>query len=132
MRTTSQDDASLLDVLIDAFEKNETLDGSHWRELPMPDEAAAVRKFATLVDEARRWKGAPVRHEAAGPRRLAAWPDLDIRQLGRGIMVRARAPWFDWWHDRETWAGSPMVPIYDWLEEERKLAGGPPFDTVGG
>lgn len=89
---TSQQDATLLDVLIDGFEKNEIMDGFHWRNLPMPDEAAAVRKFAALIEEARRCKGQPARFEDAGPRRIAAWPDLEIRQIDRGIMVRARAP----------------------------------------
>jgi hypothetical protein len=32
----SPEDASLLDVLIDGFEKNEVLDGFHPRDLPMP------------------------------------------------------------------------------------------------
>ena len=117
---TSQEDATLLDILIDGFEKNEIMDGFHWRNLPMPDEAAAVRKFAALIDEARRWKGQPARYEDAGPRRIAGWPDLEIRQIDRGIMVRARAPWFDsWWHERTTWEGDPLGPIYDWLQEER-------------
>jgi hypothetical protein len=117
---TSQQDATLLDVLIDGFEKNEALDGFHWRDLPMPDEPEAVRKFAALAGEATRWKGQPRRFEDAGPRRIAAWPDLEIRQIGRGIMVRARAPWFRWWHDRKTWENDPMGSIYDWLEEERR------------
>jgi hypothetical protein len=119
-RTTSQEDATLLDVLIDGFEKNEVLHGFHWRDLPMQDEDAAVRKFGALVDEARRWKGPPSRLEEEPPRRIAAWADLEIRQVGRGIMVRARAPSFaDWWHERKTWEGDPMGPIYDWLEAER-------------
>lgn len=72
-----QENATLLDVVIDAFEKNEVHHGFHWRELPMPDEEAAARKFATLSDEARRWKGVSLRSEAgvgttarvvAGPR----------------------------------------------------------------
>lgn len=47
-------------------------------------------------------------------------PDLEIRQLGRGIMVRVRAPWFsDWWHEDVTWEGDPIGPIYEWLREER-------------
>jgi hypothetical protein len=116
---TSREDATLLDVLIDAFEKNEVLDGFHWRDLPMPDEPAALRKFAALSDEATRWKGPPTRLVDADPRRIAAWPDLEIRQVGRGIMVRARAPWFQWWHERSTWEDDPMGPLYEWLQEER-------------
>lgn len=57
------DDATLLDVLIDGFEKNELMDGFHWRQLPMSDEGAAARKFSSLVDEARQWKGSPTRVE---------------------------------------------------------------------
>lgn len=120
-RNGSQEDATLLDVLIDGFEKNEVLHGFHGRNLPMPDEEAATRKFGALVDEARRWKGTPERLEEEPPRRIAAWPDLEIRQVGRGIMVRARAAWFSgWWNERSTWEGDPMGPIYDWLEAERR------------
>jgi hypothetical protein len=118
-RGVSQQDATLLDVLIDGFEKNEVMGGFHWRDLPMPDEATAVTKFSALAEEARRWKGQPARLEGTGPRRIAAWPDLEIRQIGRGIMVRARAPRFDWWHERATWDGDPLGLIYEWLREER-------------
>jgi hypothetical protein len=112
-------DATLLDVLIDGFEKNEVLRGFHGRLLPMPDEAAAVEKFTALTDEARRWKGAPLRSEEREGRRLSAWLDLEIRQAGRGVMVRARAPRFDcWWHDRSTWADDPMTAIFAWLDED--------------
>jgi hypothetical protein len=119
-RSTSQEDATLLDILIDGFEKNEILDGFHWRNLPMPDEEAAVRKFAALVEEARRWKGAPTRVEEGASRRVHAWPDLEIRQAMRGVMVRVRGAFFsNWWHERSTWADDPMGPIYEWLGEER-------------
>ena len=117
-KPTSQEDATLLDVLIDAFEKNEILAGFHWRDLPMPDETAAIRKFDALKEEAQRWKGPPSRLEQDA-RRIAAWPDLEIRQAGRGVMVRARAPRFDWWHERKTWEGDPMGAIHDWIEAER-------------
>ena len=119
MTGKSQQEATLLDVLIDCFEKNESLYGLHCRDLPMPDEPAAMRKFDELTDEATRWKGRPTRLESAGPRRIAAWPDLEIRQAGRGILVQVRTPWFRWWHDPKTWEGDPMGPIYDWLNEER-------------
>jgi hypothetical protein len=115
------EDATLLDVLIDGFEKNELIDGFHWRLLPMPDERAALRKFSSLTDEARRWKGPPSRVEETDGRRLAAWPDLEIRLAGRGLMVRARMPRFsDWWHERETWDGDPMGLLFDWIAEERR------------
>jgi hypothetical protein len=118
-RSTRRGDATLLDVLVDGFEKNEVLGGWHWRTLPFQDEAAAVRTFGALRDEGIRWKGAP-RRDLSGPaRRLTAWPDLEIRQAGRGILVRARAPRFDsWWHRPETWDGDPLGPVYDWIEEE--------------
>ncbi|HEX7843172.1 MAG TPA: hypothetical protein VF469_37130 [Kofleriaceae bacterium] len=117
---TWQEAATLLDILVDGFEKNEIWDGFHMRELPMPDEAAAVRKFGALVDEATRWKGQPARRKEEATRRLAAWPDLDIRQAGCGVMVRARAPWFDpWWHQKQTGEGDPMGAIRDWLREDR-------------
>jgi hypothetical protein len=110
-------DATLLDILIDGFEKNEVMRSFHRRELPMPDEAAAVRKFTALSDEAKRWKGAPLKFDDTNARRLAAWPDLEILQAGNGIMLRARAAAFDqWWHEATTWAGDPMRQIYDWIE----------------
>lgn len=114
----SREDASLLDVLIDGFEKNEVLDGFHLRDLPMPDESAAIRKFHTLVDEARRWKGEALEMCEQQGRRKAVWADLVIRQAGRGVMVQAKAPWFSaWWHERETWHDHPMGEIYKWLAE---------------
>jgi hypothetical protein len=118
-------DATLLDVLIDGFEKNEMLGGFHGRLLPMPNEAAAVQKFTALTDEAKRWKGAPLRSEEQDGRRLSQWPDLEVRQAGRGVMVRARAPRFDaWWHDRSTWAEDPMSAIFEWLDDEAHCARG--------
>jgi hypothetical protein len=112
-------DSTLLDVLIEGFEKNEVLRGFNGRMLPMPDEVAAVQKFREFIEEARRWKGAPVQSEEREGRRLSRWPDLEVRQAGRGVMVRARAPQFDcWWHDRSTWAGDPMSAIFAWLDED--------------
>jgi hypothetical protein len=112
-------DATLLDLLIDGFEKNEVLLGFHGRLLPMPDEVAAARKFVVLTDEATHWKGTPLRSEERDGRRLSLWPDLEIRQAGRGVMVRARAPRFDdWWHDDSTWVEDPMRAIFAWLDED--------------
>jgi hypothetical protein len=117
---TPQDDVTLLDVLIDGFEKNEVLRGFHFRELPMSEEAAAVRKFAAFADEARRWKGTPVRAEESSARRVVAWPDLEIRQVGRAVMVRVKAPSFnDWWNEPGTWSGNPMREIFEWIEGEK-------------
>jgi hypothetical protein len=113
------EDATLLDILIDGFEKNEVLEGFHWRRLPMPDEQAAARKFSSLTDEARRWKGPPTRTEGQSGRRLSAWPDLEIRQAGRGLVVRARAAGFShWWNDERTWQGDPLGRTFDWIAEE--------------
>jgi hypothetical protein len=113
------EDASLLDVLIDGFEKNEVLDGFHWRRLPMPDEHAAARKFRSLTDEARRWKGPPSRIDDQPGRKLNAWPDLEIRLAGRGLVVRARVAHLnDWWHDDRTWYGDPLGPAFDWIAED--------------
>jgi len=120
MSGKARDAVTLVDLLIDGFEKNEVLDGFHWRDLPMPDEPAAHQKFRALSDEGRRWKGPPSHEHDGGSRRIIAWPDLEIRQAGRGIMIRVRAPRFDgWWHDEATWQGAPMRAISDWLEEER-------------
>ena len=115
----SQSEATLLDVLIDGFEKNEILVGFHWRNLPMPDEVSAIQKFRELTEEATRWKGQPARIVEEEVRQASAWPDLEILRSGRGIMVRAAAPRFDhWWHESETWADDPMGPIFDWIDEE--------------
>jgi hypothetical protein len=112
-------DVGLLEVLIDGFEKNEVLEGFHWRTLPMPDEATAKAKFRSLVAEAERWKGEPRKCEA-GERDLAAWPDMDIRQSGRGILVRVKATGFaKWWNDGDAWEGDPLAAIYRWLHDER-------------
>ncbi len=120
MRSTSQEAATLLDILVDGFEKNEAFGGFHRRELPMPDEGAAARKFHALAEEAQRWKGPPERRQESAMRRLAAWPDREIRQAGRGVMVLARAPGFGaWWHDERTWEGNPMGAARAWLHEDR-------------
>ena len=118
------EDATLLDVLIDGFEKNELLEGFYGRQLPMPDERAAARKFDALTDEARRWKGPPTRVDEQPGRRLNAWPDLEIRLAGRGLLLRARMPQFnDWWSDERTWHGDPMTPAFDWIAEDRRDEG---------
>jgi hypothetical protein len=116
---TRPEDITLLDLLIDGFEKNEVLHGWHWRDAPMRDERLAVQKFGALVEEAQKWKGPPAQSNESSGRRLAAWYDLEIRQAGRGIMVRAKAPRVSrWWHDRQTWEGDPMGPIFEWIRED--------------
>jgi hypothetical protein len=114
----SPEDATLLDVLIDGFERNELLAGFHYRKLPLPDEQTARRKFASLSDEARRWKGAPDDGEESGSRRRASWSDLEILQAGSGVMIRVRSPFFaDWWHDEGTWRNDPMDELHAWIDE---------------
>jgi hypothetical protein len=121
-KAKSLEQVTLLDVLIDGFEKNESFTGFHCRELPMPDENAAHRKFAAFSDEARRWRGTPLRAQDDNGRRIAAWEDLELRQVGRGVMVRVRPPGFSsWWHDARTWEGDPMGPMFDWLAAEQQL-----------
>jgi hypothetical protein len=66
------DDATLLDILVDGFEKNEVLEGFHWRRLPLPDEEAAAAKFFSLIDEARRWKGPPTATERMSGEKMLA------------------------------------------------------------
>jgi hypothetical protein len=117
----SASEASLLDVLVDGFEKNEILHGFHWRELPCPSPAIARQRFTTFRDEATRWKGPPDHVVDDGQRRKAVWPDLEIVQVGRGVQVRVRAPWFgNWWHDTLTWEGDPMAGVWAWWREERE------------
>lgn len=111
--------ATLLDVLIDAFEKNEVLHGFHVRSLPLPDESSAVRKFESFVAEARRWKGDPDHLEERPARRRAAWPDFEVRQAGRGVLLLVRATGFSsWWNTADTWRDDPMGEVRAWLQEE--------------
>jgi hypothetical protein len=113
-------DASLLDVIIDGTEKwGEWLGGFTDRELPMPDEATAIRKFEAFAREGLAWKGPSIEEQRQGPRRFVRWPDLEIRQAGRGIMVLVRVAHFDeWWHAKETWAGDPMGLVRGWRREK--------------
>src|SRR5687767_5785174 len=115
-----QIEATLLDILIDGFEKNEVLYNHHSRELPMPDEDSAARKFDELADEARRWRGSPIQFDVSA-RRIAKWDDLEIRQAGRGILVRALTPRFStWWHEEATWQHQPLDAVFAWLDEESR------------
>lgn len=114
----SRADVSLLDILIDGFEKNEVEAGYHRRDLPMHDEDAAAKRFAAWAREATSWKGTPAASDHAGPRRFVRWPDLEILQAGRGVRVLARAPSFDsWWHESATWAGDPLGLVRAWMAE---------------
>jgi hypothetical protein len=115
----SSAEATLIDVLIDGFEKNEVMSGHHFRTLPLSDEDTAIAKFTELAAEGVRWKGRPVVETADKGRRRVAWDDLEIRQVGRGVLVLVRDPTFwRWWHDSATWDGDPMGPAYEWLAED--------------
>jgi hypothetical protein len=85
----SQDSATLLDILIDGFEKNETLDGFHWRNLPMPDEAAAGGKFVSLVarpgDPPGRTRGHDPRARTLVRQLVARQADVGRRTDGPAI-----------------------------------------------
>jgi len=116
----AQRDVTLIDILVDGFEKNEILDGTHWRQLPMPDEASAIEKFASLIDEATRWQGKPQTLTETVKRRKAVWTGLDIRQTGLAILVRVKTPWFNaWWHEA-AWDHDSFDDLYAWLKEDEK------------
>ena len=66
-----------------------------------------------------QWRTSHARVDGSPFLEAAWWADLEIRQVGRGVMVRVRAPRFTWWNDRQTWDGDPIGSVYDWLEEER-------------
>jgi hypothetical protein len=66
----------------------------HVRTLPLSDEGTAIAKFGELGAEAARWKGRPVVETAAKGHRRVAWEDLEIRPVGRGVMVLVRNPAF--------------------------------------
>ncbi len=87
---TRPEHATLLDILIDGFEKNESMYGHHWRKLPPGDEAAAIQKFTEFVAEARSWKGAPLDERSEGPRRLARWPVSPRRAASAGVLRASR------------------------------------------
>ncbi len=119
MTSKDQESVTLLDLLIAGFERNEVLGGYHWRELPMPDREAAARKFEALYAEAERWHGAPLRFEQGFERQLALWPELELRQAGRGVLVRVPAPRIEsWWSEPKTWAGEPMRAVAEWIDDE--------------
>ena len=116
--TARAQDTSLLTVIADAFEKNELMKGWFWRQLPLPDAAWAERKYEEFLEEITRWKGPPLLAERTSSRRRAAWGDIRIQQVGRGVMVWLRDGRVrDWWHDAATWAGDPMSAAWDWEGE---------------
>ena len=82
--------------------------------------ARARAKFDSLSVEVTAWKGLAVDTTDKDGRASATWADLELRQAGRGILIRVLAPWFgDWWHAANTWDDDPMDQLYDWLAEDR-------------
>ena len=114
---------TLLGVLMDALEKNETFGGYFHRRLPLPDAESAGRKLREFHDELVRWKGTPRLDEAGARGRRADWGDIRMKQAGRGVMVWARSGGVsDWWHEAESWADDPLADARDWdgpLDETR-------------
>src|SRR5687767_6210738 len=90
-RTTHADKVTLIDLLLDGFEKNESIDNWYWRQLPAPDEATAIRKFDEFAAEGRRWKGEPLETVEDPDRRALVWADFQIRQKGRGVIVAGKS-----------------------------------------
>ena len=114
-----QQEVTLLDLLIDGFEKNEVFKGFHRRVLPMPDEESARERFSALAAEAERWQGPPLRKRYESSPRFAVWADLQILQARRAVVVRVRAPRFStWWNEAKTWEGGPLGALDDWVLPE--------------
>lgn len=120
------EDATLLDVLIDGFEKNEMLEGFHERVLPLRDEQMARARFIAFSEEVLRWKGHPIRRAEQAGWQLTAWADLELLQAGRAIAIRIRAPRFSaWWHEPDTWRGEAMQRLFEAWEQADAAAGSP-------
>jgi hypothetical protein len=115
-------DVTLIDLLMDGFEKNESIDNWFWRQLPAPDDATAIRKFEEFAAEGRRWKGAPLESVSDSDRRAVVWSDLQIRQQGRGVIVAGKSEHIaPVWYESNTWNGDPMGDVFAWLSESVRL-----------
>jgi hypothetical protein len=115
------DDVTLIGLLLDGFEKNESIRGWHWRELPAPEEATAIAKFQEFAAEARRWKGEPRATVSESARRAVVWDDFQIRQQGRGVLVAGKSGGIGaLWHADGTWKDDPMADVYDWFSSEAR------------
>lgn len=107
-------DLTLTQAIACCFEKNEMLDGFVFRWCPMPYVPTAEAKFGEWVEEATRWKGSPQSDRGEGWQR-AWWPDLRIKQAGRGLSVWLKAtPAYFWWGRGENWDGDPCAGVYSW------------------
>ncbi len=114
-RGLEPEDTSLLTVLMDGFEKNESMGGRFWRQLPLKDAGLASRKYLEFRDELMRWKGPPKLEDSGVGFQRADWGDIRMKQAGRGVMIWVRAAGVSsWWHRRETWAGDPMAEAWEW------------------
>lgn len=111
------EDSTLLDILIDGFEKNEVLGGMHLRRLPLPSAEAGRAVFDRFVAEASTWQGAPTDVRDEGHRAVVRWPDLEIWWAGRGIHIRARSSVRHWWHALSTWADDPTEAVWAFRDE---------------
>jgi hypothetical protein len=120
--TSRADDVTLIDLLVNGFEKNESIGGWHWRQLPAPDAATAIRKFEEFAAEGRRWKGKPLESVSDHDRRALVWSDLQIRQKGRGVLVAGKSENVaSLWHEDDTWDGDPMGDVFDWFSESASV-----------
>ena len=109
------EETSLLGVLMDCFEKNETWNGWFLRRLPLADAPTAARKYREFRDELVRWKGQPSIDEEAGGWRRADWGNIRMKQAGRGILIWVRSEGVsDWWHESDTWRDDPLAEAWDW------------------
>ena len=55
---------------------------------------------------------------------MASWQDLELWQVGRGLIVRVRAPHFgSWWNAEATWKDDPIGAVHDWIEAEHERTG---------
>jgi len=84
------EEVTLLDLLIDGFEKNEVFDGFHERVLPLRDEQLAKARFSSLSEEARRWKGTPIRTDQQAAWELVEWADLGCCELAGRLPCGSR------------------------------------------
>jgi hypothetical protein len=119
---SNADDVTLIDLLMNGFEKNECFDDWFWRQLPAPDDATAIRKFEEFAAEGRRWKGEPLETVSESDGRAIVWSDLQVRQKGRGVLVAGKSGNIaSLWYADSTWNGDPMGDVFGWFSESVRL-----------
>jgi hypothetical protein len=115
-------DVTLIDLLMNGFEKNESIGNWFWRQLPAPDDATAIRKFEEFAAEGRRWKGEPLESVSDSDGRAIVWSDLQVRQKGRGVIVAGRSETIaQVWYANSSWNEDPMGEVFDWFSESVRL-----------